>query len=66
MKAFIKNQPIPNRNPKQLMNTLGKLKGSEVTHLKVSKDLSRMIIIQANLQLSAYEFSKNKMINMQL
>jgi hypothetical protein len=37
--------PKPNRNPKQLFNSMKKLKGSEVIALKVAKDCQRMVLI---------------------
>ena len=60
VKVYVKNQKTPNKNPKQLMNQMKKFRGSEIIFSKVSKDLSRLVLIQANLQMICYEFETNK------
>ena len=58
VKRIVQKSQKPNNNPKQAINVMGKLKGSEILQLKISTDNSRMVIYQTNNQLSVYEFEK--------
>jgi len=45
VRTFLQNNTKPNRNPKQLFNSMKKLKGSEIVDLKVTKDCQRVVLV---------------------
>ena len=59
VKKLYKMDKKPNNNPKQIFNTMSKLKGSPINFLKV--DQQRMVIVQYNKQMTVYDLDTYKL-----
>lgn len=56
----------PNNNPKELINSMTKMKGHPIVSLRLTPDLHRMVFINANSTIVVFDFDTNKILKVKL
>ncbi len=51
----------PNNNPKELINTMTKMKGHPIIQLKLTPDLHRMVFVNSSSTIVVFDFETNKL-----
>jgi hypothetical protein len=66
LKKQMRYSTKPNNNPKELINSMTKMKGHPIVSLRLTPDLNRMVFINANSTIVVFDFDTNKIIKVKL